>query len=104
MQKLDGAGTARWSKYVNMHFHKTIPLQDVLSMLPSLADATNGKAVEKPNRTHGSVSKAQCSDRESQGALDVHDLTSDSWQKRPRVHCPCKRPGWQSHDDTNLGH
>ena len=46
MQKPNGAGTARWSDHVNMHLHKTIPIQDVLSMLPSLADATNGRALD----------------------------------------------------------
>ena len=37
MQKPSGAGPARRSDHVNMNFHKTIPIQDVLSMLPSLA-------------------------------------------------------------------
>ena len=36
-QKPNGTGTARWSDHVNNNFHKTIPIQDVLSMLPSLA-------------------------------------------------------------------
>ena len=78
MQKPNGAGTARWFEDVNMHLHKTIPIQEVLSMLPSLADATDGKALDQPSRTHVCSSKAQSAVRESQGALDVHDLTSDS--------------------------
>ena len=47
MQKNKGrTNTARCSDHVNMQLHKTIPIQDVLSMLPSLADATNGKAMD----------------------------------------------------------
>ena len=46
MQKPNGAVTARWSEHVNMHLHKNIPIQDVLSMLPSLAVATNGRALD----------------------------------------------------------